>query len=304
MNKIFFLLLIFVLGCTKTAPGRFYIQEENDWFSSGGKSDNNYTQGLFFNYKNTYENYPKFIKQTSLLIPNFQDKKTDIVHLELGQKIYTPEDLKKEELIERDNPYAGWLFGSIKNISLTEDKRTTTAITLGIIGPESLAEQTQTGFHELCNCDIPKGWGNQLETEPGFIYTHLQEWIDCNWKFAKLYSGLQFRLGNVHTDAQYFEEIKFGPDLPQFNEIPINSYYVFTRLTGITKARDIFYDGNTWRDSHSVDTKRFLAESKSGLVFLYEGWKLGLNYLLRTKDYAEQKQMFHSVGLIELGKDW
>ena len=44
------------------------------------------------------------------------------------------------------------------------------------------------------------------------------------------------------------------------------SWYVFGGAEGRVVARDIFLDGNTFRDSLSVDKKRFVADFQVGLV--------------------------------------
>jgi len=40
-------------------------------------------------------------------------------------------------------------------------------IQLGIVGPASFAEETQSLVHELLASQRPNGWDNQLKNEPG-----------------------------------------------------------------------------------------------------------------------------------------
>src|SRR6185436_13255600 len=86
----------------------------------------------------------------------------------LSQEIYTPEDLHATTVVLDDRPYAGWLYATgtlqrrgrmARGLPVMESLR----LDAGVIGPESLAEETQKSWHGTA----PQGWDNQLKTEPG-----------------------------------------------------------------------------------------------------------------------------------------
>jgi hypothetical protein len=52
-------------------------------------------------------------------------------------------------------------------------------------------------------------------------------------------------------------------------------------LEGI--ARNIFLDGNTWKDSHSVDKKPLVADFSVGFAFSFETVKITYRTLFRTR---------------------
>jgi lipid A 3-O-deacylase len=60
-----------------------------------------------------------------------------------GQNIFTPSKIKLEDPPPDDRPYAGWLYGSIGLIAETGQRLDVLDLTLGIVGPASLAEETQ-----------------------------------------------------------------------------------------------------------------------------------------------------------------
>jgi len=84
----------------------------------------------------------------------------------IGQVIQTPDDLSRSDLIEDDVPYAGALTLQATWYAYDDSEFRGFEITAGVVGPPSLAEQTQTVVHALIGGDDPKGWDNQLSTEP------------------------------------------------------------------------------------------------------------------------------------------
>jgi hypothetical protein len=63
--------------------------------------------------------------------------------------------------------------------------------------------------------------------------------------------------------------------------------------------RIIFLDGNTWRDSQSVDKNLFVADFLAGVSPIYKRFKLSYAYVYRIKEFKEQNdgQLFGSVAL-------
>ncbi|MDP3017374.1 MAG: lipid A deacylase LpxR family protein, partial [Deltaproteobacteria bacterium] len=75
--------------------------------------------------------------------PGFQRN----VGLSLGQNIYTPEDIFRRDLIKDDRPYAGWTYLSLTFHVKNTVKLDVFEVTMGIVGPSSLAEETQRIIH-------------------------------------------------------------------------------------------------------------------------------------------------------------
>lgn len=295
--------VLFLTACT-TSNSTFRLKESNDWFSTGGKSDRNFTQGLELIW-DTKDDENTLTKVSSYL-PSFSPNspEADTSTLTLGQKIYTPDDLKATELQVDDNPYAGWLYGEITRHSQVEEVQMDTSLSLGVVGPASYGREVQTWFHKLCNCQNPNGWDNQLDNEPAVMLIHNRRWIDDEDNlFWLLYweqsSEVEFRAGNVHTDFTYAKNFKVGTSLDP-HEKGFNCY-AFTRMGATTIARNIFYDGNTVSDSHSVDTNPLVGFFVPGIHLQYNSFGVDIAFVNRTNDYEEQKGNFQSFGMITIG---
>jgi lipid A 3-O-deacylase len=308
--------------------GRFAIVEENDSLYNpwGPHTDRHYTQGFRVIYVNDSEALAGF---TGWYNKNFPPLGWNApcaqVGFFFGQSIYTPENIKSAQLQKDDRPYAGWLhlgatvqrqgtsFGSTPTLEALE-------IQLGVVGPEALGAEAQTGFHKFYEFATPEGWDNQLKTEIGFLLKYARAWrIDLTpgdnpRRYLDLIPQLGGAAGNIHVSAALTTTLRGGWNLPDdFGYQPIDSMatvhsaqlhnhssrfsaYGFGRLEGRAVAHNIFLDGNTWRDSHSVDRIPWVADMSWGFSF---AWRLHptnlttmeLTYLNthRTREFEGQK---------------
>ncbi len=96
--------------------------------------------------------------------------------------MYTPADISRSDLITDDRPYAGWSyvgFAYHRKAEFVEhlDFLDSVEIQVGIVGPQSYADETQTLVHELRNIDTAKGWDHQLKNEPGLVVAFERKWL-------------------------------------------------------------------------------------------------------------------------------
>jgi lipid A 3-O-deacylase len=54
-------------------------------------------------------------------------------------------------------------------------------------------------------------------------------------------------------------------------------------------ARDIFLDGNTWRDSRSVDREPLVGDASLGAVLVLPWVRLTYTHTFRSKEYEGQR---------------
>ena len=75
--------------------------------------------------------------------------------------------------------------------------------------------------------------------------------------------------------------------------------HVFAALDGQAVARNIFLDGNTFRDSHHVDKKPFVATFVAGIGIIIQRFKITYAYVCRTKEFKTQhdEQKYGSITL-------
>lgn len=253
----------------------------------------------------------------------------------LGQNIYTPQDTARRDLVRDDRPYAGWLYLATTFQTRTEDRQDTFEAQLGIIGPYSFAEEAQELVHRLRDLAIPQGWDNQLRTEPGLVLAYERVWrLRLTPRSRGFGSDVLtrggFALGNVATYASAGGQLRIGWNVPvdfgysvirpggvtQIGTLPdapdgaaADAYarlrqrgftvYAFAGAEGRLVGRDVFLNGNTFRDSHGVDHKPFVADLMAGVALGYRGFKLALANVLRTREFRGQPRD-HRFGSITL----
>src|SRR5690606_30937471 len=68
------------------------------------------------------------------------------------------------------------------------------------------------------------------------------------------------------------------------------AWYLFAGAEGQVVLRNIFLDGNTFQDSHSVDRRVLVGDLQAGFALIYESWRLTYTHVLRTPEFEEQKR--------------
>ena len=246
--------------------------------------------------------------------------------LALGQSIFTPTDLSQYALITDDRPYAGWLYGTaglvlgptepIGTGSTAFDRVETLELTLGMVGPASLAEQTQKFVHSTIHASYPQGWHNQLHNEPGFILSYRTMLRTKTYPLVPGSGWLEFdampsagvSLGNVQTYASAGLTFRLGDRLTNdfgpprirpsvagsdyYNPRPDETlgWYLFLSLGGRAVARNIFLDGNTFQSSPSVDKKYLVGDIQFGaVVSIFGTARLALTHIIRSPEFRQQR---------------
>lgn len=294
---------------------------ENDLFAG---TDRNYTNGVAFMAVSRdiagrlrTECLPTLIRLHAELIkflnPGFwtnagATERAQNVVMKFGQSMYTPNDPLRTDLIVDDRPYAGLLYVGMSWNRRTHalqsdwDRLDTSEMTVGVIGPWSLAHQAQNLIHDAIGAERFLGWDHQLKNEPA-----LQVAVDR--KFRN-YGGdgaiipgfgvdsirsIGLRLGNIETSAAASIEGRIGWNIPNdFGTYPIRpgaenrppsavsirgasnvaarrasspraGIHLFGTLEGKFVGRDFSLDGNLFRSSHHVTRRPWVAQAAAGL---------------------------------------
>lgn len=303
-------------------PWSFNIFFENDLFAD---TDQNYTNGVKVSWVSPdltqfLDESPKWLNPVVKHLPfiNAQDRMKNL-GISIGQNMYTPQDITRFDLIEDDRPYAGWLYLGFAFHSKTENILDTFEFQFGIVGPQSYAESAQKFIHELRNLQRPNGWHNQIKNEPGLviIYEHKQRLLRKNFAGPLQYDLIgRFggALGNVYTYANVGGEARFGWNIPMDFGTPVIrptgditaiktesdfGIHIFGSTEGRLVLRDIFLDGNTFTDSHSVEKKNAVADVAAGVTVNWAGLKLSYAQVFRTKEFDLQRDD-HTFGSVTL----
>lgn len=288
--------------------GTFSLTYENDIFTG---VDNGYTNGIRGSWTTDANHVPTVLRPLVKAIPLFPSYGAKRASYAIGQSMFTPNDLSATTVQVGDRPYAGWLYGSAGLVSDTGDQLDTLELTLGVVGPLSLAEQTQEFIHDnITSSPHPMGWQHQLNNEPGIIVSYDRKWRSY-YQFSVLGHGIDFTpgvgasLGNVQTDARIGATVRVGMNLPAdygpprirpalsgsdfFLPTETLSWYLFAGTEGRFVGRNIFLDGNTFGDSNStVDKKYWVGDVQVGIAFTYDSWRIAYTQVYRTKEYDTQ----------------
>ncbi len=296
--------------------GTLEVKFENDLFSG---VDQHYTNGIRVSWLSPEGDTIAPLQYVRDVLEKLaQDtNKTTRFGLAAGQDLYTPENRYRTDLITDDRPYAGWLYGglSLHTVTAREGERKdleSIELDVGVIGPYALGEETQNFVHEVRLIDTFDGWDNQLKNEIG-VALHYER----KWRFfdpVSVIGPVQFdaiphagaSVGNVVTQANTGGAIRLGWNLPRnfgppsiiqggtsVDRLPQQSIsaYLFATAQGRYVAHNIFLDGNTFRNSHSVDKKNWVGDMSFGAALLLGRFKLSYANAFRTKEYEGQKRI-------------
>jgi len=186
---------------------------------------------------------------------------------------------------------------------------------VGVIGNVSLAEEAQTFIHDhVTHSEHPRGWRHQLSNEAGiFLKYDWQRRIAHRSKHIDIVPEYSLALGNIQTfvaagltlragsNISGFPTQTLGPSAPPFRsriearEIAapelggsgshhcgfswISECYLFAEVEGRYFAHNIFLDGNTFADSHSVDKVPFVYDLSAGFRLRFKWRNLTANYI-------------------------
>jgi len=139
-------------------PQLFKISFDDDYFNYRLKgTDKYYTAGLEFSL---------YFKKHQPLPPETDHEQQDLSNLyfiSLKQTMNTPNEISRKGFQKGDYPYAGVLSLSYGKIHSEKSSRFTNTISVGILGPQAFAGQTQTLAHDIIHYTKPAGWNSQIK---------------------------------------------------------------------------------------------------------------------------------------------
>ncbi len=293
--------------CDASTACEFQLYIENDSFGSG--SDRYYTNGIKFGGGVSAEPVIEhvFKKPAESVLQYITDNRGNLQFgLFLGQNLYTPKRIAVAAPQPLDRPWAAWLYvgGVAQNV---EDNRLQTVeLDLGIVGPSALGKQVQTEYHNLIGADKPRGWNNQLRDEAGVLLAYFEKWRRGPATGAQVVPHFGVTLGNVMTLARAGGIVRagsnmsgFGPDtiepggamLQRTRQYDIDTsrsapeWYVFAGVDARVVGRNIFLDGNTFRDSASVDRRLFVYDLTGGISIRIAPLRVSLTHVRRSPEF-------------------
>ena len=210
-----------------------------------------------------------------------QSNKSKFLHFRLTQEIYTPDDIKKDNVEEFDRPYAGYLYLH-SAVSTFWKKRNNLyfAVNTGIIGPGAGGSIVQTWWHKFIGFTEPRGWKFQLENQPVLnIYAeYTRSWqllnrtelttasiLETGTSFNNVSQELLVRFGKYNSiDQSVLKNSWFR------NHDPQKEWFRFISVKTKAVLHNALIEGSLFNGDPTLpgfNAKSFLINQKLGLAY-------------------------------------
>lgn len=266
---------------------------ENDWISVTldndvfVNEDNGYTNGIYVSYFKVNDDAesiqaPDFwVKPLSWSMPK-ENVLTSVNIYSGGQTLTTPYDIEEKIPAEGTFPYSALLSFTNTYISVTPNYADRVSTTLGVVGPIAMGKQTQKAFHRVIDAKTPRGWDTQLENELLFQFSRgrtWRAWVSDSGNVDFL-TGVDASVGTLRSEVSTGFMLRYGRNIEDSfatfllaesrtsNPIAVNKgWFVFAGVELGYTFNQIFTDGNTYRNSRSIDYDHNNNMLSSGLTY-------------------------------------
>ena len=290
--KVLLLLLILLMATSSHA--------EIDWMSatldndSFVGNDNGYSNGLNISFYDVGSNSTELPSHDFWVWPLMWSIPKDNVlgavnSYTFGQTMITPSDIEIEDPDEDELPYSALLYLTNNYISITSSYTDSARTIVGVVGPVALGEETQTNVHKIIGSAEPLGWDTQIENEIVFQFSRTRLWR--TWvglsDTADLLTFSGAEIGTIQSAIITGLFVRYGRDLESsyattiFNTSRISNptatskgWYVYSGIQIGYAFNNIFTDGNTFRDSRSIDYDHESLGITMGLAYSWENFSL------------------------------
>jgi hypothetical protein len=258
--------------------------------------------------------YRDNIKEDTFSIPFIDNFKVsdNYFSFSYAQQIYTPDDIESKKLVKNDRPYAGYMYLQAGLFQSYKKELNSLIFQIGMIGPSTKMQDVQKFVHDLIGSPTPQGWNHQLGDELTLQinynnkrYFDISKYLNFNSAFISNYG---FDLGNVSTKVYGGGLLRFGSYIPKdygcyvmdngnYNNIPLNHRHYISNKFHYTFnlsfqanliARNIFLDGNSFKDSHRVDKNNVTLEGGYGITLSYKHFSFDYLRKHTTKEFKKQ----------------
>ena len=295
MKKIMIMIFVVnILLANEWNLKEFHLTTEND---ADFRTDRDYTYG----------------SEISLL---YEKKKNSYISFCIAHQMFTPNDFDKEDVdLSKERPYAGYMYLGMGLHSVDGNKLDSLNIQLGFVGPSTKMDKVQKIIHDIIGSPEPKGWEEQIGDELIIQVNYEKRWYRSINEKSDIVYYLGGNLGNASIKAAGGAFYKYGWNLKKtfsprridyrgYTNIPVygyekketsQSFYFDLWCEADIVARDIFLDGNTFKDSVHIDKEIFVAKGGFGFGYRYKNFTVDYLRTYSTKEFKVQNY-YHSFG--------
>jgi lipid A 3-O-deacylase len=316
--------LFLIAGLFPTKPASaaesrstFSIIFENDLFYH---TDRDYTNGVEASWtpaKQESAFLPSLIKDSVLPLLGLADARPTY---SVGQLMFTPEHTALTVPPLNERPYAGFLYGGLALTKTIDSEQDQLQVRLGMIGPASLAADSQRLVHSTRGLSFPQGWSTQLRDEPGLVIGY-EKSRTVMALAAPDGTGLDLRAHLGGTVGNVFDYLNTGimgrvgyhmpsddgppriePSAPgsySYDPNGVFGAYLFAGAEARLVGRNLFLDGNSFQSSRSVVKKPIVGDLVVGGAIAFEFFRLSFAHTFRSREYVQQNE-FDEFGTLSL----
>lgn len=280
------------------------IVTDNDLYTST-KNDQYYTNGLeiFYRYLSK-KNKPDLLKKVN--------------EIKLGQYMYSPRFIYKNEEQMFDRPFAGYLFGQFGNTNFYNNQTILKKyVQIGYVGPNSFAEQIQSGTHRLFHYTAFEEWDYQIKNALGlqtyfmfskpFLSSINTNRIDFIWQseaklgtiFTSLSTGFVTRIG-IKKLVSLSDSNFYGASLSTNTSALESEFYFYIAPSLNYQGYDATIQGSLFNKNSPVTftIMPFRFNGEAGLKYRRKNLNLSYAFIYRGKEVNFERNIGYFYGSI------
>lgn len=291
-------IVVFTLSAV-VGPGA--VLAEADWYSFTTDNDtfvgndNGYTNGMFFTWVDTPDNNKPEIgflaRAMSWSLPEGDATAREVSFGTIGQTMITPDDIEEDPPIlpPDDLPYGGLLIYSDSFSRISKKHADRIAVTIGVVGENSFAEEMQEFVHDVISSDEPCCWDSQLDDEIVFQVSRARVWRSwvSDGGNADLLLNADVALGTISSSVTAGVFVRYGDQIERnyastllvgsrtANPIATETgWYVFAGLRARYLGNHIFLDGSKSYDDdfEEIDYQEDTIGYSVGVAYSWKNW--------------------------------
>jgi lipid A 3-O-deacylase len=246
----------------------------------------------------------------------------------LGQSVFTPKNLTLKPPDPHDRPYGGWLYTGMGLLQESNHRMLENLeMDAGIVGPSALGKQVQNNWHQLIAKQEARGWSNQIQNEPGVLISYERLWrlplIGGGIDGVDFVPAAGATVGNVYTYGDIGGLLRIGKNLrvdygparvrpalsgtDYFDGDALDGklgYYIYAGAQGRVVGRNIFLDGDSFRQSPNINKKTYVADLEAGFTVLWSTKiRFDFSIVRRTEEFVGQHTP-DEIGTAALAFSW
>ncbi|QRV23480.1 lipid A deacylase LpxR family protein [Marinomonas foliarum] len=260
---------------------------DNDFFVN---EDNGYTNGLYVTFYDVNESgndshWPDFWVKPLMWTMSDAPVKTSANVYSVGQTLNTAEDLTLANPPQGSFPYSAMISINNTYITTRDDHADRVSTTIGIVGPWALGKETQKAVHKVISAQDPKGWNTQLHNELVFELSRSRVWR--SWVSEEdtmdVLTGFDVSAGTLKSSTSTGIMFRYGRNLESSYATTLlaenrmsnptatdNGWFVYAGVKVGYTFNQIFTDGNTFRDSRSIDYDHNTSVLSTGVSYAWD----------------------------------